>query len=210
VSGDGGNERMWQAMDTILRRSVGRRGAVLSALAGTAFSVAGGGMARARGPSVRPEGARSRSGAGTKRLDLVVPHTGEAFSDVFAEDGHYDSRGLVELNRLLRDYRTGEVKAIDPALFDVLARIQSQLGQKLRVLSGFRSAETNRLMHMAGFDVAEHSLHIAAKAIDFMVPGIAPDRLGALCRQCGAGGLGIYRSGFVHVDTGMERNWTGA
>jgi uncharacterized protein YcbK (DUF882 family) len=65
-------------------------------------------------------------------------------------------------------------------------------------------------MHMAGFDVAEHSLHIAAKAIDFMVPGIAPDKLGALCRQCGAGGLGIYRSGFVHVDTGTERNWTGA
>jgi uncharacterized protein YcbK (DUF882 family) len=168
----------------------------------------GNSTARARGPSVRPEG--TRSGAGAKRLNLVVTHTGEAFSDVFAEGGRYDQRGLMQLNKLLRDYRTGEVKSIDPALFDILARIQSQLGQPLRVLSGFRSAQTNHLLHMAGFDVAEHSLHIAAKAIDFMVPGIAPEKLGEICRHCGAGGLGIYhRSGFVHVDTGTTRNWTG-
>jgi uncharacterized protein YcbK (DUF882 family) len=143
-------------------------------------------------------------------LNIVAAHTGEAFSDVFAEGDRYDDHGLARLNELLRDHRTGEVKSIDPALFDVLARIQSQVGQPLRVLSGYRSWQTNHLLHMAGFDVAEHSLHIAAKAIDFMVPGMPAAKLGEICRQCGAGGLGIYRSGFVHVDTGAERNWVGA
>jgi uncharacterized protein YcbK (DUF882 family) len=172
------------------------------------LSLAGAAPAVARGPSVRPENARS--GRGPRHLQLVAVHTGETFSDVFADEDRYDAHGLAALNRLLRDFRTGEVKSIDPALFDVLARVQSQVGQPLRVLSGYRSEQTNRLLHMAGFDVAEHSLHIAAKAVDFMVPGIAAPKLGDLCRQCGAaGGLGIYQSGFVHVDTGMLRNWTG-
>ena len=151
-----------------------------------------------------------RSSLNPKHLSLVVAQTGESFSDVFADGDRYDDRGLAKLNQLLRDFRTGEVKSIDPGLFDVLARIQSQVGQPLRVLSGYRSWQTNHMLYMAGYDVAEHSLHIAAKAVDFMVPGIAADKLGDICRQCGAaGGLGIYQSGFVHVDTGPKRNWTG-
>ena len=197
-------------MDTILASGVLRRRTALARLAGTALFLAAGRSTLARGPSVRPEGVRS--GVSPKRLSLVVAHTGESFSDFFADGDRYDHRRLAELNRLLRDFRTGEVKSIDPALFDVLARVQSQIGQPLRVLSGYRSWQTNQMLHMAGFDVAEHSLHIAAKAVDFMVPGVPAAKLGDICRACGAGGgLGIYQqSGFVHVDTGAMRNWTGA
>ena len=199
-------------MDTISTSAGLRRRTALAGLAGGTLSVALGRSVFARGPSVRPEGTfeARRSGLGPKHLNLVVAQTGESFSDVFAEGDRYDDRGLARLNKLLRDFRTGEVKPIDPALFDVLARVQSQVGQPLRVLSGYRSWQTNHVLYMAGHDVAEHSLHIAAKAVDFMVPNIPAAKLGEICRGCGAsGGLGIYQSGFVHVDTGPKRNWTG-
>jgi uncharacterized protein YcbK (DUF882 family) len=139
-----------------------------------------------------------------------VAQTGEAFADVFAEGERYDPDKLARLNRLLRDYWSGAVRPVDPALFDLMARVQARVGQKLRVLSGYRSPQTNRFMHLVGFDVAEHSLHTAAKAVDFMVPGVPARMLGEIARQCGAGGVGIYRSGFVHMDTGMTRSWTGS
>jgi uncharacterized protein YcbK (DUF882 family) len=87
--------------------------------------------------------------------------------------------------------------------------VQSQIGEPLRVLSGYRSWQTNHMLYMAGFDVAENSLHIAAKAVDFTVAGVPVSTLGEVARQCGAGGIGLYRSGFIHVDTGAVRNWTG-
>jgi len=184
------------------------RRTVLSGLTGAAaFAVTMGVSSALRGPSMPPEGAVS--GPVARHLDLVVAHTGETFSDVFAEDGRYDDRKLDRLNKLLRDYQNGEVKPIDPALFDLMARIQSQVGQPLRVLSGYRSWRTNRFMYLVGLDVAEHSLHVAAKAVDFMVPGVAARKLGEIARKSGAGGVGVYRSGFVHVDTGLSRDWIG-
>jgi uncharacterized protein YcbK (DUF882 family) len=145
-----------------------------------------------------------------RSLDLVVAATGEAFTGVFADGEHYDDASLGRLNRLLRDSWSGAVKTIDPALFDVLARVQAEVGQTLRVLSGYRAWRTNRFLQIVGFDVAEHSQHVAGKAVDVAVPGVTAAALGAVARRCGAGGVGIYRSGFVHIDTGAARDWTGA
>ncbi len=138
-----------------------------------------------------------------------MAHTGEVFSGTIGEGERHDARKLARLNRLLRDYSTGEVKAIDPRLFDILCDVQAHIRQPLRILSGYRSWRTNRFLHIVGFDVAEHSLHVAGKAIDFMVPGVPAAALADVARQCGAGGIGVYRSGFIHVDTGTRRNWTG-
>jgi uncharacterized protein YcbK (DUF882 family) len=185
---------------------VGRRGA-LSGLAGTAVvALTMGWSTPAGGPAVSSGTAPPNL---SRRLSLVVAQTGETFSDVFAEGDQYDNQKLARLNRLLRDYWNGEMKPIDPALFDVLARVQAIVGQPLRVLSGYRSWRTNRFMRIVGFDVAEHSQHVAAKAIDFTVPGITAATLGDIARRCGAGGIGVYRSGFVHVDTGTPRTWAG-
>lgn len=194
-------------MNTPSTISAIRRRSALAGLAGAAISLATGSSVQARGPSVRSESLQSS--LNPKYLNLVVARTGESFADVFAAGDRYDNDGLARLNRLLRDYRTGEVKSVDPALFDLLARVQAQVGQPLRVLSGYRSPETNHLLHMAGFDVAENSLHISAKAVDFSVTGVPVATLGDIARQCGAGGIGLYRSGFIHVDTGPVRNWSG-
>ncbi len=184
-----------------------RRGA-LSGLAGTAaFSLTLGLSTPAGVPATR-SGTQPSTPA-PRHLTLVVAHTGETFSDVFAEGDRYDAQKLAHLSKLLRDYWNGEVKPIDPAVLDVLARVQATVGQPLRVLSGYRSWRTNRFMRIVGYDVAEHSQHVAAKAVDFMVPGIAASALGEIARRCGAGGIGVYRSGFVHVDTGAPRNWLG-
>lgn len=185
---------------------VGRRAAVSGA---AAFALAMGLSSPAIGPIVRPGGGGPAATAERRTLDIVVAHTGETFSDVFAEDGRYEAPKLARLSRLLRDYATGEVKAVEPALLDLMARVQAQIGQPLRVLSGYRSGRTNRFMHIVGFDVAEHSLHIAARAVDFMVPGIGAPKLAEIAKRCGAGGIGVYRSGFVHIDTGPPRAWSG-
>jgi uncharacterized protein YcbK (DUF882 family) len=186
----------------------GRR-TVLSGLAGAAVFSATLAIPVPMPAGVPAGGGMPRRARAARSLDIVVAQTGETFADVFAEAEHYDPDKLARLNRLLRDYWTGAVRPVDPALFDLMARVQARVGQKLRVLSGYRSPQTNRFMHLVGFDVAEHSLHMAAKAVDFMVPGVPARTLGEIARQCGAGGVGIYRSGFVHMDTGMTRSWTG-
>jgi len=200
--------RPWPAARITATSTAMPRRTLLSGLTGAAaFAVTMGISTALRGPSMQPDGAMS--GPVARHLDLVVAHTGETFSDVFAEGGRYDDHKLARLNKLLRDYQNGEVKPIDPALFDLMARIQSQVGQPLRVLSGYRSWRTNRFMYLVGLDVAEHSQHVAAKAVDFTVAGVPAAKLGEIARKSGAGGVGVYRSGFVHVDTGLSRDWTG-
>jgi len=47
-------------------------------------------------------------------------HTGEKENITFWSDGHYVESGLNRVNWLLRDFRTGDVKAIDPRLMNIL------------------------------------------------------------------------------------------
>jgi uncharacterized protein YcbK (DUF882 family) len=184
---------------------IGRR----TALAGAAFLALTTGLSKPAGvPSNVPAGQGPVTGP--RSLSIVIANTGETFSDVFADGDRYDDRKLALLSRLLRDTWSGAVKPVDPALFDILSRMQAQIGQPLRVLSGYRTWQTNRFLQIVGFDVAEHSQHVAAKAVDFTVPGFTAAKLGDIARRCGAGGVGVYRSGFVHVDTGAMRNWVGA
>jgi uncharacterized protein YcbK (DUF882 family) len=185
-----------------------RRRTALTGLTGVAaWSVAMGLSTPADGPSSATD--PGRGALAPRYLSLVVTHTGESFADVFAEGDSYDAQKLTRLNKLLRDYASGETKPIDPALFTVLARVHAEIGQPLRVLSGYRSWRNNRFMRLVGYDVAENSQHVAGKAVDFMVTGVTAAKLGEIARRCGAGGVGIYRSGFVHVDTGPVRSWTG-
>jgi uncharacterized protein YcbK (DUF882 family) len=186
-----------------------RRRAALAGLASIAAGAAIVGVPTpADGPAPPP--AVAASGRDPRFLSLVVSHTGETFADVLAEGERPDEAARTRLNRLLRDYSSGEIKAIDPALFALIARIHAEVGQPLRVLSGYRSWRANRFLWLIGHDVAENSQHVAGKAVDFTVPGVAPAKLGEIARRCGAGGIGVYRSGFVHVDTGPVRAWTGA
>jgi uncharacterized protein YcbK (DUF882 family) len=118
---------------------------------------------------------------------------------------------LKQINYILRDYRVNEIKPVSLQLLDLLYA----LGQRLEmagpfeVLSGYRSAETNAILSRNNHAVAKHSLHIEAKAIDIMVPGIRARNVASVARAMQGGGVGYYPSqSFVHIDVGDIRTWT--
>ena len=62
-------------------------------------------------PALSPAAARS-----PRTLSFYHTHTGERCSVLYFDEGRYLEDGLAELNRFLRDFRTGEVHPIDPIL----------------------------------------------------------------------------------------------
>ncbi len=145
-----------------------------------------------------------------RSLEFYALHTGESLTTTYWEDGRYIPEELDRVNYILRDFRVNEIKPIDPALLDLLTRIQHRLStnEAFQVISGYRSPVTNAMLHANSEGVAVHSLHLEGKAIDISVPGrsLAQLRGAALAQQ--AGGVGYYpKTGFVHVDTGRVRFW---
>ena len=116
----------------------------------------------------------------------------------------------VTINHILRDHRTGEVGAIATDLLDLLhrLRLRVQTAQPFHIISGYRSAETNAVLHRRSRGVASQSLHMVGKAIDIRVPGVRTGALKTLAVELAAGGVGYYpQSDFVHVDIGRVRSW---
>jgi len=77
-----------------------------------------------------------------------------------------------------------------------------------RVISAYRSPQTNAAVRRSHGGVARNSFHIQAKALDVDLT----DRSVRAIRQAAiglqAGGVGQYpRSDFVHIDTGPVRSW---
>jgi len=151
---------------------------------------------------------REQPMAQRRQLALRHAHTGEELAVVFADAQGYRPEALAQINRLLRDFRTGEVFPIDPRLLDLLHELRSPQGEPFAVISAFRSPQTNAALRRRSGGVAEHSFHLQGRAIDVRLPGL---RTGELARRAWAmqrGGVGYYRaSDFVHVDTGPLRGW---
>jgi len=137
-------------------------------------------------------------------------HTGENLKTTFWAEGEYVPEAMHEINWVLRDFRTGDVKVIDPELLDLLHTLSGKLdtAKPFQVISGYRSPATNAMLHARSKNVAVKSFHTKGKAIDISVPDRALDDLRRAARSLRAGGVGYYpRSGFVHVDTGPVRHW---
>jgi uncharacterized protein YcbK (DUF882 family) len=125
-------------------------------------------------------------------------------------DGLVDRDGYAAACHVLRDVRANRMMAIDPRLLDILTGIQRWLRANghdavIRVLSGYRSAQTNALTEGA----AKNSMHLEGRAADILLEGLPARLLAAMVLQFNAGGgNGLYISrGFVHVDTGAARTW---
>ena len=147
-----------------------------------------------------------------RALKLYNAHTKERATIVFKRDGRYDSAGLAQLNRFLRDWRQNKPIKMDPKLFDLLWEVYRKAGatQPISVVCGYRAPETNAMLRRRSSGVAENSLHTKGKAIDFFIPGVPLAKLRALGLQAQAGGVGYYPSSgspFVHMDTGSVRHW---
>lgn len=148
--------------------------------------------------------------AESRKLSLVNTHTAESLAVSYFQAGSYDTAGLEQVARVLRDHRTGDIHPIDPALLDLMHDLQALADRDdaFQVISGYRSPQTNRLLNARSNGVANRSLHMDGKAIDIRLTGFPTRKLHQLAMSLKRGGVGYYAtSDFVHVDTGRVRYW---
>lgn len=167
----------------------------------SAIAAAGGALVASRGvvASARP-----------KILAFQHLHTGEALTVEYAVGATYVPGALDAVNRLLRDFRTGDIHPIDPALLDLLHRLSASLETRrpFHVISGYRSPATNAALRRQSEGVAGRSLHMVGQAIDIRLAGVPLPSLRDAALALAGGGVGYYpTSSFVHVDTGRVRRW---
>jgi uncharacterized protein YcbK (DUF882 family) len=155
--------------------------------------------------------APALAAAGESRsISFVHTHTGERLRAVYFQEGRFRPECLAQVNNLLRDFRTGDVHPIDPALLDILFDLQrlADRDDAFEVISGYRSPTTNAMLHRHSEGVAVHSMHLEGRAIDVRLSGFATRTLAGYARTLSRGGVGFYASSdFVHVDTGRVRFW---
>ncbi|WP_165186360.1 DUF882 domain-containing protein [Caulobacter soli] len=150
---------------------------------------------------------------GPRWLKLHNIHTQEKLEAVYYEKGEYVPDAVQALDKVLRDYRTGDVYSMHPELFDTLSTLAEKTETKshFQVISGYRSPKTNAMLHERSGQVAKRSLHMDGKAMDVYLEDVALDRLRAAALDLGRGGVGYYPvSNFVHVDVGPVRRWSGS
>jgi uncharacterized protein YcbK (DUF882 family) len=155
--------------------------------------------------------ASHRASASVERvLAFQNLHTGESLRSVYCVNGHYVKQSLGQINYILRDFRTGDIRPIDRELLDALVRLQRRLGtrQPIQIISGYRSPKTNAMLASTSEGVARNSFHIKGQAIDLRLEGIALSRLRNAAKSLQVGGVGYYPgSEFIHMDTGPIRYW---
>jgi uncharacterized protein YcbK (DUF882 family) len=145
-----------------------------------------------------------------RALSFYNAHTGENMNAVYWQEGKYVPHALADINCILRDFRTGEVKEIDIDLLDLLFALLQELESPgpLHIISGYRSRETNSLLNIMSRGVVKDSLHIQGKAIDIRLPGRELKTLRRAAVGLQRGGVGYYPfSDFVHIDVGRVRYW---
>jgi uncharacterized protein YcbK (DUF882 family) len=158
-------------------------------------------------------GTRAFASGAARNVAFHNLHTGESLNATYWENGAYVPSALAALNHLLRDHRTGEVHAIEPRLFDLVASLRGKLetNTTVQVISGYRSPATNASLHARSDGVASHSLHMQGLATDLRIAGVDLAHLRDAAWSLQGGGVGFYpKSQFVHMDVGRVRRWQGA
>lgn len=146
----------------------------------------------------------------SKMISLQNPHTGDRLRLTYFERGLYIEDALQEIDYVLRDYHTGDIHPIDPALLDQLYELKLRLGvsRPFNVISAYRSPETNANLRRHSDGVAKNSLHMQGRAIDIRLDGYHASTIRDAALSMGRGGVGYYSaSNFVHLDTGDIRTW---
>jgi uncharacterized protein YcbK (DUF882 family) len=146
---------------------------------------------------------------GSRPAKLVNLHNFWTKEWLAIEDGARPPRATVD--HFLRDHFTNKPSAMEPRLIDmVVAAAASFHSDVVEVVSGFRHPKYNLILRKKGHQVARDSQHTHGNAIDFTIPNVRVQTLEAWARAQKLGGVGIYpESGFIHMDTGPIRTWSG-
>jgi len=116
-----------------------------------------------------------------------------------------------QVNRLLRDHFTNEAMPMDTKLIGVVMSAAKQFKSDfVQIVSGFRHPKYNLMLRKKGRQVARDSQHTHGTAVDFTIPRVSIQKLHDWAKAQKLGGVGLYlSSGFVHMDTGPIRFWSG-
>ena len=149
-------------------------------------------------------------GTAKRRLSFVNLHTDEKLTALYWANGAYQDSAIKDINHVLRDFRSGDVHAIDLRLLDLLYTLQHKVNSQsaFQVISGYRSPATNAKLAALSDGVARRSYHMKGMAIDIALTDRTLPALHQAALLLKAGGVGFYpKPGFVHVDVGPVRTW---
>jgi uncharacterized protein YcbK (DUF882 family) len=129
---------------------------------------------------------------GQGRFTIEAANTGEEVEVVLdLASGDMDEAAYRAVRHLMRCRRTGAEAPIDPRLVELLFKISQRTGQKIVLISGYRTPAF----------AAPASYHVRGMAADIRIPGMTALMVRDLARAMGVHGIGYYpRSQFVHVD----------
>ena len=156
---------------------------------------------------VRPSTAVSFA---PRSVSLYNTHTGEWVRTVYWADGHYIRDAVQDINWVLRDHYSNEVRPMNAGILDLLGMLRGRLDthSPFLVISGYRSPATNHMLYMRHNGVASHSYHIKGMAIDLRCEQRDLSQVRGAAVSLRGGGVGYYPSSdFVHVDCGPVRYW---
>ncbi|MGA9802650.1 MAG: DUF882 domain-containing protein, partial [Terriglobales bacterium] len=90
-------------------------------------------------------------------LRLYHTHTGEHIDIVYRRGDRYLPEAEEQLDRFLRDHRTGQVKHYDPRVFDILSDLAAAVGRpdaEIDIICGYRNPSSNEFLRARSPGVA--------------------------------------------------------
>ena len=147
--------------------------------------------------------------AGKKPAKLVNLYNTWTHEWLAIEPGKRPSQPLFD--RFLRDHYTNSPTPMEPKLVDILLSAAKNFdSDTVMVVSAFRHPKYNLILRKKGHQVARESHHTKGNAVDFYIPRVTTMQLHTWAKEQALGGVGLYLdSGFVHMDTGKIRYWSG-
>lgn len=145
-----------------------------------------------------------------RALKIYRPVLRKHVHAVYWQNNHIHMPGYIEICNAMKDQRANVAVAMDIRLLDLLCAMQAWLAfhgykEPTQINSGYRTSGSNSRLEGA----ARNSMHIQAKALDVVFPGLPVSYIGKLAKHYQGGGVGFYvSSGFVHIDTGRVRTWS--
>jgi uncharacterized protein YcbK (DUF882 family) len=145
-----------------------------------------------------------------RTLSFYNIHNQERLTVIYRRGDDYVPEALTDINRILRDSLCGDEHPIDPHVLDFLYDLLQKLDYRgeVQIICGYRSVETNTMLHKQTSGVVLGSMHIQGRALDFRLTGLDMKKVWETARSMKRGGTGYYKaSNFVHIDTGPVRSW---
>ena len=158
-----------------------------------------------------PSVSEAYSALGKERtLHFLNMNTDEDLVIRCCPEKDYDRETKVRFSNLMRDHHADETREMDPSLIDIFFALSALTGTQgtFKVLSGYRSPETNSWLRRFNHGVAENSMHIEGRAVDIRMDELSTHSIHRAALALSMGGVGYYpRNDFVHIDTGNIRAW---